>query len=274
MKREADLRRRLHSLSLLGEAVGAMKSLSAHHFREARRAVEPARVYREGVERMLDWCGVATTPGTGGAGLLVIGGELGLCGAYNARVADVAMERRVALGDGPTVCVGRRAATLLQRRELTLQATYSGPTSVRGITAVLLRLAEHVLVTYVQQQLASFDIVSNRFAGVGVTAPTSVRLLPFEPKARSDARAVRYVEPNALASAVTREFLYIMLHDLLLDALASEHGARLLATEGAQAWLDTGTERLRRRLAAVRREASTQEMLEIAGGARALARNP
>ena len=50
MKRELELERRLRSLHTLGEAVGAMKSLSAHHFRETRSAVAPARIYREGVD--------------------------------------------------------------------------------------------------------------------------------------------------------------------------------------------------------------------------------
>ena len=70
MKREVELQRRLRSLEALGEAVGAMKSLSAHHFREARRGIEPARRYREGVERILGWAGASLPGGDGEAGLL------------------------------------------------------------------------------------------------------------------------------------------------------------------------------------------------------------
>lgn len=45
-----------------------------------------------------------------------------------------------------------------------------------------------------------------------------------------------------LASAAIREYLYIVLYDLLLDALASEHGARFVAMQAAERWLDEGTE--------------------------------
>jgi F0F1-type ATP synthase gamma subunit len=72
-----------------------------------------------------------------------------------------------------------------------------------------------------------------------------------------------------LARVGIREHLYITLCDLLIDALASEHGARLMATQSAEQWLGERTDRLRRRLAAARREASTQETIEIAAGARA-----
>ena len=269
MKREYDLKRRLRSLQTLGEAVSAMKSLSARHFRETRSAVEPARVYREGVERFLGWAGAGLPPGDGPAGLLVIGGELGLCGGYNAHLVTAGAARRMELGPGPTLCVGHRAGALLARRDIEIGRVYAAPTSVRGIADLLLNLAEDVLQIYVTERLASFDIVSSRFDGVGIDRPTGVRLLPLETKPPETAPRVHYVSPARLASAAVREYLYIVLYDLLLDALASEHSARLVATQAAEKWLEERTDRLRHHLAATRREASTQEVIEIAAGARA-----
>ncbi|NPC48507.1 hypothetical protein HPC50_15695 [Corallococcus exiguus] len=271
MRSEVEGRRRLQSLEALGEAVSAMKSLSAHHFREARRAVEPARAYQRGVERLLRGAGAPSTGGTGGAGLLVIGAELGLCGSYNAQVAAEATARRAVLGRGPTFCVGHRAVSLLHRRGVEVERAYTAPTRVAGITGLLLSLAEDVLGRYAADRLASFDIVSSRFEGVGLVRPASTRLLPSAGSAAEATYGVRYVSQDAFVFAATREFLYITLHDLLLDALASEHGARLFATQSAEKWLDEQATRLRRRLAATRREASTQEVMEIAAGARARA---
>lgn len=269
MKREVELKRRLQSLTALGEAVGAMKNLSAHHFREARAAVEPARSYREGVERILEWAGGTLPAGDGPAGLLIIGGELGLCGGYNARVVAAGVEARRQLGAGPTLCVGRRAAALLDRRGVAADKRYGAPTSVQGILDLLLQLAEDVLTAYVTEHLSSYQIVSSRFGGVGVTPPDRMRLLPIATNRCSSARPARYVSRSRLAFAVAREFLYITMYDLLLDALASEHSARLVATQSAEKWLDAHTQALQRHLASVRREASTQEMIEISAGARA-----
>ena len=270
MKREIELKGRLRSLQALGEAIGAMKSLSAHHLREARNAVQPARGYRDGVAHILERAGATFTAGERGGGLLVIGAELGLCGGYNAQLVELGARHRAKLGDGPTLCVGHRAAILLGRRNVDVDRAYGGPTSVHGITALLLKLAEDMLTAYATERLSSFDIVSSRFAGVGKASPASVRLLPVEAKGSAVARRPRYVEPDHFVSVVVREYLYITLFDLLLDALASEHGARLAATQNAETWLDKRTERLRRYLMATRREASTQEMIEIAAGARAI----
>ena len=268
MKRELELKKRLQTLQALGEAVGAMKSLSAHHFREARNAVETARRYRDGVERICSWTDANVAAGSGPAGLLVLGGELGLCGSYNTLVVEAGARRRLDLGEGPTFCVGQRAAALLERRGVHVGRLYEGPTSVRGITVVLLRVAEDMLTAYATEDMSSFDIVSSRFGGVGTATPMESRLLPIEPNQTRGRRRARYVGHDRFVSAVVREFLYISLYDLLLDALASEHGARLAATEAAERWLDERSESLGRHLMATRREASTQEMIEIAAGTR------
>ncbi len=269
MKREVELKRRLQTLHSLGEAIGAMKSLSAHHFRETRKTVEPARSYRDGVERILGLAGASIERGDGPAGLLIIGAELGLCGGYNRHVVEAGTSRRAELGDGPSFCVGHRAAALLGRRGVELESIYEGPTSAHGITGLLLKLAEDVLTAYATERLSSFHIVSSRFAGVGVASPQSVRLLPVESAPGQASREARYVGREHFVSVVVREYLYITLYELLLDALASEHGARLAATQSAERWLDKRTERIRRRLMASRRESSTQEMIEISAGARA-----
>jgi len=54
----------------------------------------------------------------------------------------------------------------------------------------------------------------------------------------------------------------------LLDSLASEHGMRLLAAESARQWIDETKDSVHRQLTACRREAATQEVLDIVAGAR------
>jgi F-type H+-transporting ATPase subunit gamma len=267
VRRELELQRRLRSLDALGATISAMKSLSAHHFRDAREAVEASRLYRQGVEQILAEANVSMAAGARGCGLLVLGGELGLCGAYNAQVVASAARRREELGAGPTLCVGRRAASLLGRRGLALR-TYAAPTSVRGSPELLVNVVEDVLTSYVQEQLAEFEVVSVRFEGVGSNRPTVTRLLPLENTRSEQSARVRYVSALHLMHAVVREVLYIEMYDLLLDALAAEHAARLVATQSAERWLSERSERTRRQLASAQRETSTQEVIEIAGGAR------
>lgn len=269
MKRERELDQRLRSLEMLGEAISAMKSLAAHHFRETRAALEPARAYREGIEQVVRSTGAFLPAGEGPWALLVVGAELGLCGSYNASIGDAAAKRRAELGEGLTVCMGRRACTLLARRGVRVDRSYDAPTSVHGIPQALIGLAQDLLGAYVTQGLCGLEVVSSHFEGVGSHRPVVARLLPIDIPPAIDGPSVRYVDRDRAAAIAVREQLYITLHDLLLDALASEHGARLQATQSAERWLDERTTRLRRFLASARREASTQEVIEIAAGARA-----
>ncbi|MFO0749621.1 MAG: FoF1 ATP synthase subunit gamma [Myxococcota bacterium] len=277
MSRERELERRLRSLGALSEAVATMKSLSAHHFIDARQALEPARRYREGVDRIVRHSDASLPPGRGAVGLLVVGAELGLCGGYNAHLAEAAADERRARGPGPTLCVGRRLALHLGRQGLPPTASYAMPAGARGIPELLLPLTEAMLERWLAEDLSAFVALSSRFEGVGAGRPEVTVLLPITPPdaafaaAPEDAPAprVRYSSARHLAEAAVRERLYIAMHDLLIDALASEHGARLVATQAAERWLDERKERVLRRLAEARRETQTQEMLEIAGGARA-----
>jgi F-type H+-transporting ATPase subunit gamma len=161
---------------------------------------------------------------------------------------------------------------MVARRGIRPERTYASPASPPGITELLLQLAEDVLGDYVTRNMASLDIISSRFEGVGIYRPVETRLLPIAPVGPDGIRTTPYVSASQVEAVAARERLYITIYDLLLDALASEHGARLLATQSAEQWLDQRIERLRRHWISARREAGTQEVIEIAAGARAAAR--
>ena len=199
----------------------------------------------------------------------MVGAELGLCGSYNSTLADAGARRRAELGPGPTVCMGRRASILLTRRGVALDRSYDAPTSVHGIPQALMGLSQDLLSAHVDKGLGGLEVVSSRFEGVGAHRPVITRLLPVDVPPATTGPVVRYVTRERAAVIAVREQLYVILHELLLDALASEHGARLQATQSAERWLDERAGHLRRFLASARREASTQEVIEIAAGARA-----
>ena len=269
MKREHALRRQLESLQTLGQAIDAMKSLSAHHLRAARASLESARTYREGVSLALASIGIAQEPPrVRTQGMLLVAADLGLCDGYNTRLVEAALaEARQA--PGPLYCLGQRPLTALRRAGARVERSYAAAPSVDGVTRVLLTLADDVLSEYLRGQFSTLVVVSARFDGVGVFTPVVTHVLPVVPPQTSQPpTATPYVTPSMLARTAVREFLYCTLYELLLDALASEHGARLVATQSAGEWLDERTRALKRKLAAVRQESNTQEVLDVASGAR------
>lgn len=268
MRHELFLRRRLHTLRTLHDALSAMRSLSAHHFRMVRKELRPARDYRAEIERIVAEIGIRQPLQAGApAGLLVIASDLGLCGDYNSRLGRQLVEEQARYQFGPVYSVGRRVRLALARAGMTPERIYDAPASLDGLSRLLLQLAQELLQDYVAAKIGSLYVLSARFDGIGHFSPVCSRLLPIDPvEATATLRRSPYVGFDHLAKVAVREFLYISLYEVLLDALASEHGMRLTAAEAALQWLDTASTHASRRLSASRSESSTQELLDIVAG--------
>lgn len=270
MKHVHDLNRRLHTLETLSEAVSAMKSLSAHHFRKSREGLPAAHAYREAIEQVIAATQLIRPEAPASAtGVLLIASDLGLCGGYNARLTQAAIDHCREMDAQRLYCVGHRPASRLNQAGLTVSRQYRAPSSVAGLTELLLELAQDLLEDYLVGLFDRLDFVSARFDGVGEFTPITAEILPIEPTQRtSDLSPSPYVSEDHLIAVAVREYLYIRLFQTLLDSLASEHGARLVATGSAGQWLSSKMEAVRRKLSSLRREATTQEVLEIASSVR------
>jgi F-type H+-transporting ATPase subunit gamma len=270
MKRAQYLRHRLHTLRTLSDAVSVMKSLAAHHFLVCRQALPAARAFRDEIETALAEVGVYQHRDVGApTGLLLIVSDLGLCGDYHTRLVQVAVDTRAKEGEGPLYCVGRHPRAMLTRAAIAPHRLYHAPASVEGLPGLLLHMAQDLLDDYTKRTIGSLSVVSARFEGAGRFSPVVTRVLPLEPTRPAEPlRPTKYQRAARLAAVAVREYLYTTLYEILLDALASEHGMRLLAAETARQWLDDTTEATRRQLTASRREATTQEVLDIVAGAK------
>jgi F-type H+-transporting ATPase subunit gamma len=265
-----DLQRRLETLSSLEEAISALRSLSAHHLRQTRQTLPAARAYRSEIETILTGIGVSQqTEPAALPGILAIGSDLGLCGDYSLRVSLLAAETVRETKTSTVYCVGRRLRGLFTQAGITPHRFYESPASLGGLPPFLLALSQDVLNDYAKGKFSRLQVVSARFDGIGKFQPLLTNVLPIAASPTNvPAIVIRtpYVERGHLFGLLVREFLYISLYELLLDALAAEYGMRLMASENAVEWLEKTLQLTRRRLAACRSEAATQEVLDIVTG--------
>jgi len=270
MKRQQFLQHRLQTLSALGDAVGAMRSLSAHHFRCARQALTAARQYRLEVGTVIAEIGIQQPLHVGApTGLLVIASDLGLCSDYNAKVSQLAITEAKRYAAQTIYSVGCRARPALAKDALIPFRQYNAPASLDGLSQLLLWLAQDVLEDYVAGEIGSLHVVSAGFEGIGHFEPLSAQVLPIESvTGAAPLRRSPYVDSGHLTAVAIREFLYITLYEIFLDAMAAEQGMRLMATESALDWLENTTATTSRRLSSARSEAATQELLDIVAGRR------
>ncbi|HXY36505.1 MAG TPA: FoF1 ATP synthase subunit gamma [Planctomycetaceae bacterium] len=270
MKRELDFARRLQTLEALHDAVSAMRSLSAHHFRVVRGSLPPAREYRKEIDRIVDAIGIhqASNP-SAPTGLLAVTSDFGLCSDYNTAIAQTCLKQAQERGAVSVYCIGRRGRNVLAKSEREPKQTFDAPTSADGITRALMKLARDLLNDFVTGQISSLWVVSARFDGVGHFTPVTNRVLPVTSKSPlSGPPPSRYIDPRYLEAVAVREFLYVTLYEILLEALAAEHGMRIVAAESALQWLDGTITLTKRLLTSSRSETSTQELLDIVSGRR------
>lgn len=275
MSRERVLQRRLRTLGTLAEAVGALRSLSAEHFRAARTPLAAARAYRDEVRRFLGVLEAAEAESgrEGSVGIVLVTADLGLVGDYTTRLVAECLALRAEHGPGPLVCLGRRAVSPLAKHGVEPVSVEPAPTRVDGLAALLLPVVDTLLTLRRRGELGALWFVAARFEGAGSYSPVRVPVLPvaMPPELPVLARSP-YCDPEHLRIVVVREYLYASLYETLLEALASEHGKRLVTAESARGWLEERTAETHRRVAAIRREVSTQEVLEIVTASRAARR--
>lgn len=276
MSRERVLQQRLRTLATLEEAVTALRSLSAQHFLTARSRLAAVRAYRDEVRGFLGVLS-ARDPApvsAGSTGIVLIAADLGLVGDYTTSLVREALALRAESEPGPLVCLGRRAVTPLARAGVQPAAVQPAPTSVAGLTGVLLPLVDTLLALQRNGELASLWLVAARFEGAGEYRPVRVPVLPVAaPTDVPPLAASPYCDAERLRTVVVREYLYASLYETLLESLASEHGKRLVTAESARSWLEERVDATHRLAAALRRETSTQEVLELVAAGRAARRD-
>jgi len=275
VSRERALQQRLRTLGTLGEAVGALRSLSAQHFRAVRAPLANVRAYRDEVQRFL---GALSASGAafvrkGPTGIVLVAADLGLVGDYTARLVRESLALRAETGPGPLICLGRRAVSPLAKAGVQPAAVQPAPTSVAGLTGLLLPLVDTLLALRQRGELGALWLVAARFEGAGAYTPIRVPILPVAaPTDLPPLASSPYCGAEHLRTVIVREYLYASLYETLLEALASEHGKRLVTTESARSWLEERMGATRRLSATIRRETSTQELLEVVVAARAAKR--
>jgi len=236
-------------------------------------------------------------------GLLVISGDRGLCGGYNANIIRRAENRAKELtAEGVKykfVLVGRKAIQYFQRRNQPIDATYTGLEQI-PTAAEAANIADELLSLFLSDTVDRIELVYTKFVSLVTSRPVVQTLLPLDPQGLEVADdeifrlttrgGVLEVQRDKVATP-TREFprdmifeqdpvqildalLPLYLSNQLLRALqesaASELAARMTAMNSASDNASDLITSLTQNYNKARQAAITQEILEVVGGAEAL----
>ncbi len=221
-------------------------------------------------------------------GIVLITSDKGLCGAYNANIIRSALHFMRGL-DHPAslITVGRRGRDFMIRYGGQVIAEFSDlpdRPSVIDVTPI----ARTVIDDFLKGDYDEVYLAHTVFVNTLNQEPTLRRLLPITPD-QTPSRVMReyiadtpqritgeYIyEPNpgAVLEAVLPRFTELQIYQAILEALASEHSARMVAMRSATDNANELIQDLTLSYYRARQEAITKEMLDIAGGSEALVRS-
>ena len=211
--------------------------------------------------------------------LLVLSGDRGLAGAFNANVSKAAFkewrEKKEAGAEVHVATVGKKGREYLARRKATITRDF--PKLSDGLDLGKARLvSEWVIGKFEKGEVDSVYIVYNKFKSA-ITQQTVVEpLLPLpEPPPRKEGAVepTEYLfEPNerAVLERLMPMYVEVSIFRALLESQASEFGARMTAMDAATRNAKEMIARLTLVYNRARQAAITKELMEIIGGAEAL----
>ncbi len=213
-------------------------------------------------------------------GFVVICADRGLAGGYNSSVlrqAERAIKDEQAQGrDYCLILVGKKARDYFRFRGYTIAASFTGMSdnpTYEDARAV----GEEVRTRFEAGELDRVDLVYTQFLSVGTQRVLTRQFMPIETEAVIEAPEGPQAdyeyepEPDEILNSLLPRYAEARLFASLLDAAASEHAARQRAMKSATDNAEELIKVLGRQMNRARQESITTEILEIVGGAEALA---
>lgn len=285
------IRRRITSVRSTQQITRAMKLVAASRLRRAQEALLNARPYHDTLKRVADSLLLSAPEATAPAEnakrailIVVVASDRGLCGGYNANLLRLAEERaREAQSQGLEVkffAIGRKGLDHLRRAKAPLDGDRVNNAPRLATVALARDVAAKMLTDYRSGAVTETGLVYSSFRSALSQRPTYEKVLPIEPpQSNADAPPSDYlvktdylIEPSAaeLIPVVLRSYVQDSVFHALLEAEASELGARMTAMDSATNNATDMISRLTLEMNRARQATITRELMDIVGGAEAL----
>jgi len=284
-----EIRRRIRSVRNLAQITRAMEMVSASKMRRAQRNVLATRPYadrlRDVMSSLMARSSGARTgtlleirPEVKSVALIVITPDRGLAGSLVGnllrRTARFVLDERAKGHSVKVLAIGKKGRDFLARsgQDLLAEVTKLGDNPK---LADILGVSTNVIEGFLKGEFDEAYLVYSQFVNTLVQRPAIRRILPVEAEQTDKtAKGSDYnYEPDqdVVLNDLLPRFAEVQIYQALLEAIASEHSARMVAMRNAT---DNAKE-LRRELSLTynktRQANITKEVSEIASGAAALA---
>lgn len=285
------VRRRIRSVQSTMKITRAMELIAASRIVKAQERVFQARPYADLLTAAME--DVARQTGSlvhplleererpQRAGVLVMTSDRGLAGSYNANVLKrldglVARIRRDGM-DPVMYASGKKAIGYFRFRGIPVETSWSGFSEVPRYDAAA-EIGERLIDDFRERRIDELHTVYTDFRSAFTFRATDKRFLPIAPEEVSGsaehAPQAEYIfepEPAAILDELLPQYIITKIFFALLESAASENAARQRAMAAATDNAEELIKVLTRQANRARQDEITSEIMEIVGGAEALA---
>ena len=292
-----EIKQRIGSIRNIGQITKAMQMVATSKMRRAQERVQQARPYADQLRGMVSRLARAggADIGSGAAlmaerpvrkiGYVLITPDGGMCGALPSNINRRAVrsvqdvQRELAEKGGPTpdidiVAVGRKGRDFVVRSPYNLAAEFTNYGTLPGLNDAA-AIAQVAVDAFIKGEVDVVYLVYAKFVNTVTQVPTVVKLLPVEPPTEEgdEKKNVEYIyepDPQSLFEALLPRYVDIQVYQAMLESLASQWSAQMVAMKNATDSAKDLLEDLKLTYNKARQASITTQILEVVSGAEAL----
>ncbi len=207
--------------------------------------------------------------------IVAIASDRGLCGSYNHNILNLIEKHWKDLkARGVEVdftAVGKRSADFIKKRAGNVIESFVGSID-RELLNIENALVEIVSGRFLSGEADAVYAAYTRFVSPVSQIPQWQRLLPAPFKTEESYRVVPIIEPSTqrVVDRIMTEYLRVSIRRTLMEAITSEHAARMTAMDNATNNAEDLINRLTLLYNKERQASITRELLDITNGKEAI----
>lgn len=280
-----DIKRRKSSIQSTQQITKAMKLVSTVKLQKAKTRAEQTNPYfnymYQTVSSMLAKSGNINHPylqsgDSTKKAVVVITSNRGLAGGYNSNVVKLITESDLPKEDLEIYAIGNKGQEALDRRGYTIK--HSDPEMIENpVYEEASALCKMVLEAYANGEIGEIYLAYTHFKNTVSHVPTMIKLLPVEfdeeeIEKAMDSNVLMNYEPNEeeALDMIIPKYVTSLFYGALVEAVASENGARMQAMDSATSNAEEMISDLTLKYNRARQGSITQELTEIIAGASAI----
>lgn len=291
-----DIKRRKASIQSTSQITKAMKLVSTVKLQHAKGRAEETKPYfdkmYETVSGMLSksanldhpLLGERETEGPKKKGVILISSNRGLAGGYNSNVVKLITQGDFSKEDTIVYPVGRKGMEAMQRMGYTCQGDYSEVMN-HPLFGDAVSIGKTVVSALESGEIDEVYLAYTVFKNTVTHIPTLIKLLPFsaedmqeeieEVSGEEDKKTAELLmnyepEESETLGYIIPMYMNSLIFGALVEAVASENGARMQAMDSATSNAEEMIDKLGLQYNRARQSAITQELTEIVAGASAI----